>query len=168
MGDEEEGNIEKPEGPGKLTLITLFFLFLVIPTVVFTVRGFVDRGDCDDVLDENLKDCTSTFADNTRTFQSQFKAERDCIAMSHTLANECRGRSNTLIFGGALCLFGFLCSSFLIYALEGVLTRFGAQDALAGAHNPRAVYHEPTSTEDERRKAQMRASGVKEKFGKAC
>merc|ERR1711920_173183 len=159
-----EGIFESKTGPGRWTLITLYGVFLLVPMVVHAIRGVLDRSLCDAVLDDNLKECTETFPDSTRVFQSQFATERECRNMSVLLADHCRTQSDTIIFGGVLLGVGFCCATFLVFALESIMSRFGASAAL-GECKPRAAYHEPNVTEDEQRKQKAKSMGLdKEQF----
>merc|ERR1712048_858269 len=115
-----------------------------------------------DELVECNQNCTDTFGDPERVFQSEFIMERKCKATCLLLDETCQTRAEAILIASILLMSGLLCATFLVFALESIMNRFGASAAVGGPQTSRAAYHEPTETEDEKRAKQNK--GKKKNF----
>jgi len=156
MADVEGGNGDDDEkGTIKLSknwLVVVFGILGLLPGVAVGVNGVLQRGDCPGELAICIDWCTTTFADDTRVFQSQFAGERGCKADCASSNLDCLARGDSQIIASIVLSSGLVCASVTYISLESIVTKFTNALPLESC-KPRPLYVEPSFTEEERRKA---------------
>lgn len=159
---KKQKELEEAEDPSieqtrkRRFLMCLFVVFLVIPAVVLSIRGFMDRDECGDLLDQCQSKCREVYADDSRFFQSQFEGERGCIANCQSEEDVCLTKATAIISMSIMLLAGLLCAVCLLFTLDALMNRLGGgggdTDMDHADLKPRSAYIEPMFTEDEIRK----------------